>query len=88
MQRYTRGIHRCMQLYNILTQTEKNTDLLRDSSDVGEALSEDNEHLPGTTAEGRCGTVKGRVSSTKNDRCASHLRKSSLLARAHAYRIQ
>ena len=67
---------------------QKYTDLLRDSPDVSETLSEYNKHLFSTTAEGRCGTVKGRVSRTKNNRCASHLRKCSLFARAHAYRKQ
>lgn len=82
-------VHVCRSILNYAGCTDiyaENPDLLRDSPDVGEPLSEHNEHLFGTTAEGRCGTVKGRVSGAKDDHSAPQLRECSLLARTHAYK--
>lgn len=82
-----RGMRTCMQKYTELCKDALTyTDLLRDSPDVGEALSEYNEHFCGATAEGRRGTVKGRVSGAKDDHSAPQLRECSLLARTHAYK--
>ena len=54
-------MHACTKSY------EHSTHLFWNCSDVGETLSKHNKHFSGSTAEGRGGTVKGRVSRPQDD---------------------
>lgn len=61
--------------------------LLRDSSYINKAFSEDNEHAAGSAAQSRRGTVKGSISSAE-DNHGSPYRRQWRVTGAHSWMMK